>query len=323
MIGLASTTYQQGYGSSNEVNSDWQYQQWTDSFTAQQQQGTVTNLYDGNVSNEEQHYESIPDLRSYPTTHASGLYGTGYARSAVDSRGIEHTEQQARQSHNVAFNHFHPDAHSTTPTEANSATSNTTYHQTTVISNPYPGIEPVDQRQTATYHQEHIQHLPHQYNAMSSYPSEAIGSTIGNHTSSNLADRNSASLSPPSSVLSSMSTTFRVNITERGTYPRTEQLGPNVDLSPGRSDAVGNDTESTNVGAQDIPTRSVVQPSMVSPKRKRRKNTSNPDIAVSSSALSREEAQLDAENGEDGFSVGVDGLGDVGRPGKGVGGLRT
>jgi len=323
--------YQQEYSNAhNGADNGLQYQQWIDSFTTQQQQQldvlSVSNH--GNLPNEgEQHYQFTFDTRSYPTTHSSEPYIFGAAHSiSATANGIEHGRQLDQQPHHIndSYIPFYSDGH--TSAAPNSLASNTTFQQTTFAPHGYSVAEPTGHQQVAMYHQGHVQRPSSQLDAMLPYTSEIIGST-GSDAGSSQIGRNSASLSPPSSSLSPMSANFRVNVAEQGTHHSAERLESNTDSSPGPDAVPRSATESgaqSTVSRQKNPAEKMVRPSATSPpKRKRRKKTPGRNVAFLGTTLSESESEEDFEAENGGISVGVDGLGDVGRPGKALGGLRT
>lgn len=327
MIGPTSIASQQEYNNPHTDN-DLQYQQWIDSFTTQQQQqlGVLSVSNHGNLPNE-QHYQFTFDTRSYPTVHSSEPYIFGTAHSIpATANGVGHGGQLDQQSHHISNSYipFYADGH--TSVAPNSLAPNTTYQQTTFAPDGYSVAEPTGHQQVAMYHQEHVQRLSSQLDAMLPYTSEIIGSTSSDAGSSQ-AGRNSVSLSPPVSSLSPMSATFRVNVADQGTHNRVGRLEVNADSSPGPDAIPRNATEpgaGSTVNPQKTSAKKVVRPSATSPpKRKRRKKTSGRNVAFSGATLSESDSEDDFEDDNGGISVGVDGLGDVGRPGKALGGLRT
>jgi len=331
MIGPTSIGYQQEYSNAhNGADNGLQYQQWIDSFTTQQQQqlGDLSVSNHGNLSNEGgQHYQFTFDTRSYPTTHSSEPYIFDAAHSiSATANGVEHGRQLDQQPHHInnSYVPFYSDGH--TSTAPNSLAPNTTYQQTTFAPDRYSVAEPTGHQHVAMYHRGHIQHSSSQLDAMLPYTSEIIGSTNSDAGSSQ-AGRNSASLSPPGPSLSPTSANFRVNVAEQGTHHRAERLEANTDSSPGPDAIPRNATESgahSTVSPQKTPAKKTVRPSATSPpKRKRRKKTSGRNVAFSGATLCESDSEEDFEAENGGISVGVDGLGDVGRPGKALGGLRT
>lgn len=319
MIGPTSVAYQQEYNNANnEIDSSLPYQQWIQSYAAQQQQQfAVSNSNHGNLSNiGEQRYQFTFDPRSYPTAHSSEQYISDSARSIANN--IEHSGQQIQQLHRInnSFIPFYSDAH-TSPVP-NSTVPGTTYQQqTTFVSDAYSVAEPTGHQQVAMYHQEHVHHTSNQLNAMLPYTSEII-SSAGNDAVSQ-AGRNSVSLSPPSSSLSPMSMTFRVDIAEQGTHHRAERPEVNADSLPVPRNRTESGAHST-ASPQKAPANKSVEPNTTS-KRKRGKKDLGHNI--SGTTLSGSDSEEDFDPGNGGISVGVDGLGDVGRPGKALGGPRT
>ena len=325
MIGPTSIAHQQEYNNANnEIDSGLQYQQWIESYTAQQQQQlAVSNSSHGNLSDiGGQRYQFTFDPRSYPTTHSSEQYISDSARSIANN--VEHNGQQNQQLHpiNNSFIPFYSDAH--TSPALNSMAPGTAYQQTTLVSDAYSVAEATGHQQVAMYHQEHVHHISSELNAMLPYTSEII-SSAGSDAGASQAGRNSVSLSPPRSSLSPMSTTFRVNITEQGTHYRAERPEVNADSLPGPDGIPRNGTETgahSTVSSQKAPTNKRVEPSATS-KRKRRKKVPGRNDTISGTNLSESDSEEDFDSGNGGISVGVDGLGDVGRPGKTIGGPRT
>ena len=240
MIGPTSIAHQQGYNNANnEIDSGLQYQQWIESYTAQQQQQfAVSNPNHGNLGG--QRYQFTFDPRSYPTAHSSEQYISDSARPIANN--VEHNGQQNEQLHhtNNSFVPFYSDAH-TSPVP-NSMAPGTAYQQTTFVSDAYSVAEPSGHQQIM-YHQEHVHQISDQLNAMLPYTSEII-SSAGSDAGASQAGRNSVSLSPPSSSLSPTSMTFRVNMTEQGTHHGAERLEVPGDLLPGPDDIPRNGTES-------------------------------------------------------------------------------
>lgn len=321
MIGPTSVVYQQEYSNANnEVDSSSQYQRWTESYnTQQQQQFAVSNSNHGNLSNiGGQRYQFTFDPRSYPTAHSSEQYIFDSVHSLpATANSVEHGGQQDQQLHhtNSSFVPFYSGTH--TSSAPNSMAPGTTYQQTTFVSDAYSVAEPTGHQQMAMYHQEHVHHISNQLNAMLPYTSEII-SSAGSDAGTSQAGRNSES-SPPSS---SMNMTFRVNITEQGTHHRTERV--EVNSSPGPDAISRSTTESgahSTVSPQKNPANKRVEPGATSSQPKKRRKIPGRNVTISGTTLSESDSE-DSEFGNGGISVGVDGLGDVGRPGKALG-LRT
>ncbi|KAF8634664.1 hypothetical protein AX15_000767 [Amanita polypyramis BW_CC] len=324
MIGPTSTVYHQEYRSDNERDRDPQhYQQWVDAVQRQQLDG-IPDLQHGHWQNEGGQHFGFTFHPPYFTAHQS----VGYVGDSVDSaggtnetgvvNGVEYGGLENQQPHNVG--HFPSEFYSDPQASSvpNSATANVTYPRTTFAPISYPvNIEDSGQQHAAMYHQEQAQHPSYVFNQISSY-SELVGSAAGNGASSSLTDQNSTSLSKSGSKASLATENYRILITKRA-YQGTERLEPDFGLSPDSDTVSNNVTELAaplTTGRQGTPTGKA-NPS--SPKRKRRKKDVMSDVVNPETILSESDSEEDSEpEFSGGISVGVGGMGVVGRPGKGL-----